>query len=84
MREINNGGPAFPLPSAAYDYPIPGETELFGMSVRDAMAIAAVNGMLAHSTRYRPRVGAPENWHEAIAEEAYQIADAMLAARSQP
>jgi len=40
----------------------------------------ALQGMLAHSTRYRPRPGAPENWHDAIAQEAVQLADAMLKA----
>lgn len=49
---------------------------------RDLFACFAMQGMLAHSTRYRPREGAPANWHEALAEEAYQIADAMLAQRA--
>jgi hypothetical protein len=39
----------------------------------------ALQGMLAHSTRYKPRPGAPANWHEAISEEAFQIADAIRA-----
>lgn len=47
---------------------------------RDEIALAALNGMLSHATRYRPR-DPKRNWHEAIAEEAYQIADAMLRAR---
>lgn len=49
-----------------------------GRSKRDLIAAHALNGMLAHPARYKPRNGAPTNWHEAIAEEAYQIADAML------
>lgn len=44
---------------------------------RDLFAFAALQGMLAHPTRYRPRAGAPSNWHDAIAQEAYEIADAM-------
>jgi hypothetical protein len=52
-----------------------------GMSVRDSFAIAAMQGMLAHATRYKPRPGAPANWHDAISVEAYEIADAMLKAR---
>lgn len=50
--------------------------------LRDKIAIAALTGMLAHSTRYRPRPGAPVDWHQAIAEEAYEIADAMISERS--
>jgi hypothetical protein len=50
--------------------------------LRDYLAGQALAGMLSHATRYRPRPGASSNWHEAIAEEAYQIADAMLDARA--
>jgi hypothetical protein len=50
---------------------------------RDNMAGLALRGMLAHPTRYKPRVGAPENWHDAIAQEAYEIADAMLRAHNE-
>lgn len=53
-----------------------------GMPARDIFAIAAMQGMLAHATRYKPRPGAPANWHDAISEEAYEIADAMLRARA--
>lgn len=48
---------------------------------RDDNARAAMRGMLAHSTRYKPRPGAPESWHDAMAQEAYEIADAMERAR---
>lgn len=48
---------------------------------RDDNARAALSGMLAHMRRYTPRAGAPENWHDAIAQEAYEIADAMERAR---
>ena len=48
--------------------------------LRPFIATYALQGMLAHPTRYKPREGAPANWHEAIAEEAVQLADAMLAA----
>ncbi|MBW6400024.1 hypothetical protein KPL78_19340 [Roseomonas sp. HJA6] len=77
--EKNDGGPAFPVPNIDDD----GRSwqPKGGMSLRDWIAGQALNGMLAHATRYRPRVGASRNWHEAIAEEAYEIADAMLAAR---
>ena len=53
-----------------------------GISLRDAAALAALQGMLAHATRYRPR---PEDaglhWHQAVSREAFQIADSFIAAR---
>lgn len=70
MSEKDDGGQAFPS-SHYHD----------GMNLRDWYAGQALAGMLAHSTRYRPRQGAPSNWHDAISEEAYELADAMLAAR---
>lgn len=50
------------------------------LNKRDAFAVYALNGMLAHSVRYKPREGDPENWHDAISKEAYEIADAMIRA----
>jgi hypothetical protein len=52
------------------------------MTLRDYAAIEALAGMLAHATRYRPRDGR-KDWHSAISEEAYQLADAMIAARDE-
>lgn len=49
-------------------------------TLRDDLAIAAIQGMLAHSTRYRP-LNANTPWHEAMTNEAYQIADAALKER---
>jgi hypothetical protein len=51
-------------------------------SLRDEIAIEALNGMLAHSTRYKPREGAYVDWHYSIAKEAYELADAMLKVRN--
>lgn len=73
----DDGGPAFPQVQPGY----PGACFYEGMAVRDEFAKAALTGMLAHATRYKPRKGASSNWHEAIAQEAYQLADAMLAER---
>lgn len=64
------------LPDAA-----PAQPAASDMTLRDAAALRALQGMLAHSTRYRPRPGTPENWHDAIAQEAFQIADAFIVAR---
>jgi len=72
MGEIKDGGPAFP--HTGHVDP--------GLTRRDWFAGRALQGMLAHSTRYKPRpVDAGRHWHDAIAREAYELADAMLAAR---
>lgn len=53
------------------------------MSLRDRIALEALGGMLAHQRRYKPReVDCDLYWHQAIAKEAYELADAMLAARA--
>ena len=77
---VAEGGPAFPVEGTC-DSPL---YSSYGMTLRDWFAGQALAGMLSHATRYRPRPGRPENWHEAISQEAYEIADAMLAARKAP
>jgi len=65
--------------------PVPSNLVLYSgpsMPLRDWFAGMAVQGMLAHPKRYKPRQCASSNWHEAIAEEAFQLADAMLAERA--
>ena len=57
-----------------------------GMTLRDYFAVKALSGMLAHSRNghgYRP-TDQSKHWHDAISEEAYQLADAMLAERGKP
>ena len=51
--------------------------------LRDYFAMEAMSGMLAHSTRYKPRDGTTMHWHDALSHEAYAIADAMLTARDE-
>jgi hypothetical protein len=90
MSTKDDGGPAFPQNNDYIDHPTHGRIHRVhagddvqpGMSLRDWFAGQALSGMLAHSTRYKPREGAPANWHQAIAEEAYELADAMLAERA--
>jgi hypothetical protein len=84
MSTINDGGPAFPIPGAVFHYDEGSFSDkaYVGASLRDLFALTALNGMLAHATRYRPRTGAPASWHDAIAQEAYELADAMLQASS--
>ena len=63
----NDGGPAFPVQDV-------GTHGTFGMSLRDWFAGQAMQGMCAH----------PDTWgltKFGIAEMAYNVADAMLAAR---
>lgn len=51
-----------------------------GWTLRDEFANSAMQGMLSHSTRYKPR-NPGADWHESISIEAYEIADAMLKQR---
>ncbi|MDI6026763.1 hypothetical protein QBK99_11230 [Corticibacterium sp. UT-5YL-CI-8] len=78
MSKINDGGQAFPTHPILYSSADAYQAQ--GMSLRDRIAIEALGGMLAHSTRYRPR-NPLDNWHKAISDEAYEIADHMLRAR---
>lgn len=71
----NNGdAPAMPVMD---EHPEHGQH--YGLTKREQFAMAAMQGMLSHSTRYKPREGASSNWHKAISEEAVQLADALLA-----
>ncbi len=56
-----------------------------GMELRDWFAGMALQGMLAHNRNgqgYRPRT-LEQHWHNAISEEAYELADAMLQAKEE-
>ena len=80
MKRIENGGPAYPsmnISKASGSNTIHAITKE-GMSLRDAFAIAALQGILAGYwsnpdwTNMRP---------DTLAKAAYQHADAMIAAR---
>lgn len=83
---LNTGGPAFPVKGGQVE--IDPETKAFcmpstGMTLRDYFAAKAMQGMLAHATRYRPRQQDKLlHWHAAMSKEAYEVADAMLAERN--
>lgn len=78
MTTKNTGGPAFPRPARDYN------GAQVGISMRDYFAAQAMQGMLAHPTRYKPRPHeAYLHWHTAMASEAYEIADAMIKARGE-
>ena len=72
MNTIETGGPAFPLQSIGPDF-APGYA---GMSLRDYFAAKAMQGLLAQSCG--TALGS-DLIHGA--QYAYQMADAMLAAR---
>lgn len=71
MEKINDGGPAFPSHGTM------GEVVCEGMTLRDYFAAKAMQGMYASDT---------DSWNangneDARAKGAYEMADAMLAAR---
>lgn len=89
--ESNDGGPAFPIPYvAAIHGSVVDVGATGGMSLRDYLAAAALQGMLAadgngprwvaESANEQPGGG---KWLEpdGLSKQAYLIADAMLKAR---
>lgn len=70
MNKFNTGGPAFPM--SIEDNPWE------GMTLRDYLASSAMQGLLAGTVR------SDTDWSfGALAETAYNMADAMLEARGQ-
>ena len=70
MSTINDGGPAFPLQSIGPEF-APGYA---GMPLRDYFAAKAMQGFCAREVSI-------ECSADDIADDAYEIADAMIAAR---
>lgn len=77
--KINPNAPAYPVDEVNFNQYGIIVDEQNGITIRLQIAAMALQGMLAHSTRYKPRKGASNNWHEAISEEAVQLADAIIA-----
>lgn len=75
MTKPDNGGMAFPRAEGPYSSPVQ------GMSLRDYFAGQALAGLLGYNT---VKLSSAPTWHGALAEEAYSIADAMIAARKEP
>jgi len=76
IEQINNGGPAFMIPG--------GGCLATGMTLRDYFAAAALTGICAHPTAIKQ--GMEQTGDEApqfAADSAYEVADAMLAARKE-
>lgn len=74
MSDKHDGGPAYPVAFTT--------TPLQGMSLRDAMAIAAMQGMLAYPGCEMCGSHHNNNTYEGVASMAYEYADAMLKERS--
>lgn len=77
---INTGGPAFPIPGLQHD------ADFNGMTLRDYFAAKAMHAALVtpHTWRdlgYTPKSGLDDMQNSA--RMAYQLADAMLAARGE-
>lgn len=87
MNKIDDGGPAFPMPSG----PEPRVNEVThfneGMTLRDYFAAAAMQGMLASHALNNMHNGELEDHADAylmrISDTAMRVADAMLEARKQ-
>ena len=83
MSEQNNGGPAFP----AKEF-LDGVGEIYdcGMTLRDYFAAKAMQTMVLHRrTEFKTDNEEMSDWDyyfKIIAEESYEIADAMLKARA--
>lgn len=78
LRQIGENAYRLPYPKEL-EQPIQNHiTSSFGLTKRELFAAMALQGMLSHPTRYKPREGSSNNWHEAISEEAVQIADALI------
>jgi hypothetical protein len=76
MSEMEDGGPAFPACNEA------NVNGTMGMSLRDWFAGQALAGLMAR--RWEDEHGnVPEGIFNIWASSAYQIADAMLAARAE-
>jgi hypothetical protein len=74
MSTSNDGGPAFPLPGTM------GQPVNEGMSLRDYFAGQAMQAELT-GWNHPNSGGNPVDYAGPICERAYQLADAMLAAR---
>jgi hypothetical protein len=97
MSKINDGGPVYPcatFPKSAEQVREIRDAAGIGlmqardwasmhsgMSLRDAAALAALQGMLAYGVGFRPAETPDLHWHNVVAREAWAVADAFIAAR---
>lgn len=74
MSKINDGGPAYPLHPGV----LPDWKWQAGMSLRDAAALAALQGLIASGTY----TNAGPDFGDFIVARAMEVADAFIAARA--
>jgi hypothetical protein len=77
MSNTNTGGPAFPV--LIVDRPKK-LAHFNGMTLRDYFAAKAMQGFAMDDVLCKEAITAPD-WYKSIADAAYDMADAMLAAR---
>ena len=87
MSHKDDGGPAFPTPEVLYSTPTASTlyggtyttttTKSSGLSIRDWFAGQALAGLMANRR-------ALDGDERLVATQAYDLADAMLAARKEP
>ena len=80
MNITKTGGPAFPYPF--YDEKGHCIDGIEGMTLRDYFAAKALPAIYKDTTESARIDGWPDKWRDYVAEEAYDMADAMLKARS--
>ena len=84
-KPIDDGGPAFPLPTEVSQNHFGNPDGYLGMSLRDWFAGQALAGLLANPDWSENEICHRTSDKSAvIVQVAYQAADAMLAARKEP
>ena len=71
---INDGGPAFPITAGNQVY-------AQGMRLRDAAALAALQGIISSTPQVRVTEAEAEAWPGIAARAAWRMADAFIATR---
>lgn len=77
MSAINNNGSAFPLTGKDSS-----EILEIGMTLRDWFAGQALPAVYKEACRDFDQKGYPEHWRYGVAQDAYVLADAMIALRA--
>src|SRR5690606_41040202 len=89
-KQINDGGPAFPLPVEDLQCRSRFESGYGGMTLRDYFAAKAMHAIITEPTYegaqsflmyFKKRLGLKGEGMDAYAKVAYMMADAMLRAR---
>ena len=80
---MKDGGPAFPQPCTDQGYAAntPYDMAGGGMSLRDYFAAKAMQGLIPEILKHISDVNEPEQVPTAVAQTAYEFADAMIAER---